>query len=245
MDQSLPMKTKILSLASAWTALPICLVTLQPAQAQYFTNTGAMSTAREMHSATLLLDGRVLVAGGVNKTNWVSSVEIYDPATGAWARTNSLSLARHASQATLLPNSKVLVTGGYNYYFGGPVATADLYDPASGTWTASAMSTPRSGFTATLLRNGQVLVTGGAYDNNDHHTNSAELYNPTNGTWKVTASMSVARTGHTASLLANGQVLVAGGYDYSAGQQILSSAELYNPTNGTWATINPMGNPAA
>ena len=101
------MKT-VLSLASAWTVLPVCWVTMQPAQAQYFTNTGTMSTARETHSATLLLDGRLLVAGGVNKTNWVSGVEIYDPATGVWARTNSLSLARHASRATLLANGKVL-----------------------------------------------------------------------------------------------------------------------------------------
>jgi hypothetical protein len=237
------MATPIVRFAWTQSALAVIWIAVHSAQAQYFTNTGAMNTAREMHCAALLLDGRVLVAGGLNKTGWVSSVEIYDPATEVWAQTNPLSQARHASKATLLANGKVLVTGGYNQYAGGPVATVDLFDPTSGTWTASSMSTPRTGATATLLPNGQVLVTGGAYDNNSHHTNSAELYDPANGSWTLTGSMSVARIDHTATLLPNGQVLVAGGSYYNAGLQILASAELYNPTNGTWAPVSSMANP--
>jgi WD40 repeat protein len=236
------MKTNITRFVWAQTVFAVVWTAVQSAQAQYFTNIGAMNTAREMHATALLLDGRVLVAGGINKTGWVSGVEIYDPATGVWATTNSLSLGRHAAKATLLPNGKVLVTGGYNYYAGGPVATVDLYDPASGTWSTNTMSTPRTGATATPLGNGQVLVTGGAYDNNSHHTNSTELYNPTNATWTLAAPMSIARVSHTATLLTDGQVLVAGGYYYSAGQQILSTAELYNPTNGTWTPVNPIAN---
>ena len=70
------MKANVLPLASALTAELLCLLAVQPAHAQYFTNTGTMSTARESHAAVLLPDGRVLVSGGVNKTNYLSSVEI-------------------------------------------------------------------------------------------------------------------------------------------------------------------------
>jgi hypothetical protein len=133
-----------------------------PAQAgaEGWMRTASMTTARELHTATLLADGRLLVAGGFGPSNWTASAEIYDPASGTWTATDSLATARCCHTATLLPDGRVLVAGGYD---NGPLATAEIYDPASGTWTATAsMASARYYHTATLLPGGRVLVAGGA-----------------------------------------------------------------------------------
>ena len=73
--------------------------------------TGSMATARCLHTATLLPNGKVLVAGGVDGV--LSSAELYDPASGTWSATGSMGTARDYHTATLLPNGQVLVAGGY------------------------------------------------------------------------------------------------------------------------------------
>ena len=79
-----------------------------------WTATGSLATARSAHTATLLPNGKVLVAGGYNGSGSLASAELYDPASGTWTATGSLATARIAHTATLLPNGKVLVAGGYN-----------------------------------------------------------------------------------------------------------------------------------
>src|SRR5437660_3646931 len=93
--------------------------------------TGSLSTKRDYHTATLLPNGKVLVAGGRNNGVLLASAELYDPASGTWSATGSLSAGRYHHTATLLPNGKVLVAGGFAY--GGYSASAELYDTASGT----------------------------------------------------------------------------------------------------------------
>src|ERR1039458_2687485 len=108
-----------------------------------FTPTGSLNTARSGHTATLLANGKVLVAGGETFDPddgflIVASAELYDPATGIWTPTGSMGTARARHTATLLANGKVLVAGGYKYDVNGnivPLAGAELYDPATGTWT--------------------------------------------------------------------------------------------------------------
>src|SRR5205823_4106723 len=103
--------------------------------------TGDLGTARFSHTSTLLLNGQVLVAGGVGSDLLTSlaSAELYDPATGVWTATGSMHSPRESHMATLLPNGQVLVANGQ---------TAELYDPASGVWAATGrMTTSRSGHT--------------------------------------------------------------------------------------------------
>lgn len=112
----------------------------------------------------------------------------------------------------------------------------------NGTWTLTgSLHASRSTATATLLPNGQVLVAGGCCVG-EASLASAELYNPTTGTWTVTGSMGTPRTYAEAVLLQNGQVLVVGGveYDNFGDGFILMSAELYNPTTGTWSFTGSM-----
>ena len=205
-----------------------------------FNNTGSLATARSYHTATLLPNGEVLVAGGYDGNSYPASTELYDPASGTWAATGSLASARAGHTATLLPNGKVLVAGGFNN--SGYPASAELYDPASGTWTGTGSLNPaRAGHTATLLPNGKVLVAGGqgeAGQGSNSYLASAELYDPALGTWTATGSLASARYFPTATLLPNGKVLVAGGYNDTSGY--LSSAELYDPTSGTWTVTGNM-----
>jgi len=216
-----------------------------------WTATGSMDGSRATHTATLLPNGRVLLAGGgVSIGSWTA--ELYDPATGAWTPTSEMSNERSEHTATLLPNGQVLVAGGYGY---APllgqvsISGAELYDPASGTWSDTASLTgSRFGHTATLLPNGQVLVTGGVFQGfGAWDLSSAELYDPAFGTWSPAGNMTVSRLYHSATLLPNGRVLIAAGFNYRDND--LSSAELYDalssaspqPTTLTSSKILPNG----
>ena len=205
-----------------------------------FAFTGSLHTARAGHTATLLNNGLVLIAGGINGGTYLSSAELYNPTTGVFTVTGSLNTARSQHTATLLNNGMVLIAGGY--YSPGlttGLSSAELYNPTTGTFTAiSNMTTGRVGHTATLLNNGLVLIAGGGSSSPQI---SAELYNPTAGTFTATGNMVTGRAFHTASLLTSGiysgMVLIAGG---SGTAGVLSSAELYNPTAGTFTATGSM-----
>jgi N-acetylneuraminic acid mutarotase len=204
-----------------------------------WTATGTMANARYQHTATLLTNGTVLVAGGYggpNGTNILSSAEVYDPVSGVWTNTGSLLIGTYQHTATLLPNGQVLAAGGLTAF--GVVGTVEFYDPGSGTWNIVAfrgLNTHRRYHTATLLPNGQLLVAGG-FNDNTGEVASAEVYDPGSGTWSTTASLNTGRHFHTATLLANGKVLVAGGYNGDS----LASVELYNWAAGSWTTTGTM-----
>jgi len=189
-----------------------------------WTETGSLATARRSHTATLLPNGQVLVAGGIKGSTILASAELYDPASGTWTETGSLADARQLHTATLLPNGKVLVAGGQDSSFNG-LASAELYDPASGTWTETgSLANARWSHTATLLANGMVLVAGGGiFEGSD----SAELYDPASGTWTETGDLVNVRFVHTATLLSNGNVLAAGGLDEHFPPIPTATAELY------------------
>jgi uncharacterized delta-60 repeat protein len=219
---------------SSTTGILLIQVTGAPIAGVAFNPTGNLVTARGSHTATLLANGKVLLAGGYS-----ASAELYDPATGVFASTGSLGTARSSHTATLLPDGKVLVVGGEaggNY-----LDTAEIYDPSTGTFSATgSLGTARYLHTATLLPNGNVLITGGYLDGGSTVLNSAELYDPAMGIFRVIGSMGYARYSHTATLLSNGKVLVAGGR--SAGGAFPLSAELYDPATETFIATGSLGN---
>lgn len=143
---------------------------------------------------------------------------------------------RLGHSATLLRDGRVLVAGGSGS--DGPLASAELCDPGSRTWTATgSMTEGRYNHSATLLPDGRVLVAGGGTSSSIHPgldaLASAELYDPSSGSWTLTAGMIEARYGHTAMLLRDGKVLVAGGDGGGDRLEPLASAELYDPGSGS------------
>jgi len=202
-----------------------------------FVETGSMTTGRRLHTATLLLDGKVLLAGGVSPAgDLVTSAELYDPTTGTFAATGSMVAARLDHTATLLqPSGKVLIVGGN--LPDGTTASAELYDPATGTFTKTGDTIiARDGHTATLLQSGKVLIAGGSGFN----AVNTELYDPATGTFGDTGAMVKNRNGHTATLLASGKVLVAGGLSPGHPTTLEASAELYDPATGTFSDTGSM-----
>jgi N-acetylneuraminic acid mutarotase len=188
-------------------------------------------------------------------------------AAGPWVFTDSLHSARYAHTATALGDGRVLVTGGATYIPGAmsrlsddghvqaagansplgivPFSSTEIYDPSTGHWTlTNAMRDARVFHTATRLSNGKVLVAGGL-NTGGSELNSAELYDPSTGNWHVTGSMNTPRVWHTATLLADGRVLVVGGF-YARDPVThiwtpTSTAEVYDPTQGTWDPVTGMG----
>jgi hypothetical protein len=193
-----------------------------------FKATGSMAGPRVAHTATLLNNGKVLVAGGMDvKGTPLATAEIYDPSNGTFDLTGSMTAARHHFATTLLPNGKVLVTGGLDPN-GNALATAELYDPTSGTFSLTTvnMQFVHASHTATLLNTGKVLVIGWG-------NATAELFDPSTGMFTATGSMVEARVSHTATLLSSGKVLVAGGIG-PPGPTVLAEAELYDPASGSF-----------
>jgi WD40 repeat protein len=207
--------------------------TASPA-ASPFSPTGSLATARAGHTATLLLDGRVLIAGGrVGALDWIASAELYDPKTGTFTPTGSMSAARFRHTATLLPDGRVLIAGGMGAKAG---ASAELYDPTTGTFSPTGtMASSRYNHSATLLSDGRVLIAGGEGSGT---LTSAELYDPKTGAFSPTGSMSTGRLGQDATLLSGGRVLIAGGS--SDKPKVFASAELYDPKRGKFSPTGSM-----
>jgi len=201
-----------------------------------WSETGSLNAARYENTATLLADGKVLVAGGVfrasilGESRSLNSAELYDSLTGTWSSTGNLNRARHGHAAVLLPNGKILVAGGYNEVRQAGLS-AEIYDPLTGRWSETgALNRLRGVYTATLLAEGKVLVTGWI---NDDVPLSAELYDPIGGTWSNTGDLKMVRFGHRSALLSSGKLLVVDG----------DNAELYDPVTGTWSITGNLNLP--
>ncbi len=194
---------------------------------------GSMTAKRATHTATLLKNGKVLMAGGfVSNGGGLSSAEVYDPASKTFTPAENMTVARASHTATLLPNGKVLISGGYN---GDYLKSAELYDPSTNRFSpAGQMVTARSGHIATLLNSGKILLAGGT-GTGWTFLADAEIYDPQTNTFTATGGMRTARESHTATLLNTGKVLITGGHKgRRADIMIYTSVEIYNPANGTF-----------
>src|SRR5436190_14378158 len=163
-----------------------------------------MSIARYLHSATLLANGKVLVAGAVGSCNGaVGTTELFDPSAGTFSSCAKMKLARYGQTANFLANGEVFFAGGYNT---APISDVEQFDPAAVSSTPSnqfvtvgSMAEPRLGHIATLLADGSVLVTG----NSIGTVNSAEVYDAATGLFHSVGYMNAARYWHGLSLLQN------------------------------------------
>ena len=197
-----------------------------------FQATGAMGGERASHTATLLPNGKVLVAGGTDSLgNDLATAELFDPAAGTFTATGTMISSRISFTATLLAhgpaatNGKVLMVGGT------ADNTAELFDPSNGTFTATGTPiSPRFEGTATLLAGGKVLLAGG-------HASTAELFDPATGTFTATGPMKSARDECTATLLNDGTVLITGG---ESELNSIITAELFDPMTGTFTATGSM-----
>src|SRR5580704_5918846 len=205
--------------------------------------TGSMAEARYGHAAVLLPSGKVLVASPDQ------TADVYDPATGAFTSAGPMLFAHGTFlTATLLSNGQVLIVGGTN-----SPSAVELYDPPSGKFLATGAPVQPHGYfhTATLLNDGRVLLVGGLVTPGNGglatDTNAgAETYNPATGTFAAAGAMASNRNLHTATLLADGRVLIAGGASkapFSPSITQFDSAEIYDPSSGTFSVTGSMEEP--
>jgi len=226
---------------------------------RWTTTTGALVTARQDHTATVLSTGKVLVVGGrssATSTTGITIAELFDPATGTWSPTTSITGGRWFHTATQLGTTSSSTTSGKALIAGGingtaTVTTAQLYSTSAGTWTAAAgLNAARDGHTATLLSTGNVLVTGGESVSGSTTTvlNTAAVYNPSSGagSWTaVSTNMATARRFHTATLLTSSnsnfsnRVLIVGGTT-GTGTTSTTSVQLFNASTSAWSTTTAL-----
>jgi N-acetylneuraminic acid mutarotase len=159
---------------------PVRSCELYDPETETWSLTGEVSLPRSTPTATLLLDGRVLLAGGTDNNTTdqpTNKAELYDPGTEQWGATGDMTFARDFATETKLPNGRVMLIAGYGNEFA-LLEKGDIYDPATGTWSPTGkMGRARVGHTATLLNDGKILVAAG-YDDLEisEPFTSAELF---------------------------------------------------------------------
>ena len=202
------------------------------------TEIGKLSEARASHTATRLNDGKILIAGGMERNGvFFNDADIFDPKTNNFAQAkNKMSIKRVSHTATLLLDGKVLLVGGWSNR-DVPEMSAEIYDPKTEKFTPIRNANRRrSGHTATLLANGKVLITGG-FDGKEN-LSEAEIFDSQNNSFTLIGKMRNARAVHTATKLADGRILLAGG-ETNRGQ-ILASAEIFDPKTNNFSLTKAM-----
>ena len=194
---------------------------------------GNLTRPRYWHAATLLNDGKVLIAGGLEELPLVLagppppgtpipqpkrliSAEIFDPETGVSTPTGDLTASRSEDHGVLLPDGRVLIIPK------NPNLPIERYDAHSGRFNPVAMLPGRIGIlTATPLPSGKVFLTSTVY---------AGVFDPTTGPFSPLFRMDPTRIGHTATLLKDGRVLIAGGQNVGRDAVLLGRNLIYDPS---------------
>ncbi len=208
-----------------------------------FTPTGSLNIPRGLADASVLSNGNVLISGGVSTTFYPAQTETYSPSTGQFTLTGSMQESRIYHTAIPLSDGEVLIAGGVA---GEAVDSTEFYNPATGIFTSHSvfLNVDRQNHTGTQLADGRILISGGqSAANSTNASASAEIYDPATNQFTPTGQMSAPREYHTATLLpGSGKVLVVGGFGSSNGSSIAGTAELFDPSNGTFGLT---GSPSA
>lgn len=211
-----------------------------PRTGQY-KRTGSMIRDRADSSATLLRDGRVLIAGGCYQCGGFyhqgfDSAEIYDPKTDAYTATGSMIVGRARHSATLLADGRVLIVGGQRE------VDAEIYDPSTGEFTSAGAPLSRNIWQEAFgLPDGRVLVlaTLAMYASTDGPV--AELFDPVTGSFSETGSPLIPRDWPDAAVLQDGRVVLVGGNDASG--RLVGSVEVYDPASGKFSSVGSLSQP--
>ncbi len=226
MKRLLAFSTSLAALVAAYGLLVTASIPAVPSNA--WAPTGDMSSVRAGATATMLADGRVLVAGGVDEAGASATAERFSPDSGGFLAASPMQAARANHTATLLDDGKVLVVGGTGSD-GQALAVTELYDAANNTWLpAGSLNVVRRGHTATRLKDGRVLIAGG--DSGGAAINALEIYDPATQQFALAGELSSARTQHGAAALLDGRVLIAGGND---GASALSTTDIFDGATGS------------
>jgi hypothetical protein len=204
-----------------------------------WTPTGSLAIPRQMHTASLMGDGSVLVVGGSigwgQESSATELVERFDPGTGTFQPAAPLHMARAWHTATLLQDGRLLVAFGGPVNGGMAVQESEIFDPATGAWTLLAPRQARIGHTATLLANGRVLIVGGLIA----RALPNEEFDPESNGWVERPGPRSPRLFHAAVRLQDGRVLIAGGIN-GVGPGVVGTAEIYDPATATWSDAGTM-----
>jgi hypothetical protein len=198
-----------------------------------------MVSGHMQHTATLLLDGRVLVAGGrLPENSATTSAEIYEPGSNSWSPAAPMLSAHGMQTATLLGNGNALIANGIGAD-GHTTSDTEVYDPSANQWRFAGNITRRYLDAAVALPDGGAMVMGGL--NLSGLVNDSEIYNPSTNSWHAAARMNQARDGFAAVTLQDGSVLVAGGNQDM--QTPMASVEIYDRASNRWRMAAPMLEP--
>jgi len=200
-----------------------------------FTAVGNLSTGRANHTATLLPNGKILIAGGAaDGFQPLASAELYDPSTRTFSPAGDMTTPRSGHTAILLATGKVLIAGGAQTQNavisgGGQGLSAELYDPSTGSFTATGSMVSGGGAVSASLPDGRVLIAKDV---------GSEIYDPASGTFTLTGAYVDPNQGaETATPLLDGMVLVTGGC--ATAQCNAAGAELYDPHTGQFNLTGP------
>lgn len=215
--------------------------------------TSRFNWERTFHTASLLPDGRVLVAGGTGRVvlkegeeeplfrgnKDLNSAEIYDPKTDEWENAPDMAYKKQLAQAITLEDGRVMIIGGRSGV--STLNSIEVYDPESNSWSElEPMIQSRMAHSAVKLIDNRILVTGGMSSVTMGDTLSlTEIYDPVENSWSTASELNRARLGHRATLLPDGRVLVTGGTTVEEGDLLgpETTAEIYDPISNEWTLI--------